>query len=289
LKSDGVTNLVVGATNVTRTLIFSGLVTDPAQGEPVRLEVEFEPVGTAFTNVATVASTQAIPGSTVQVTSTVLADNVNYHWQAREVSQSGRSSGWLSFGGNAESTADFKEAFTPQQLVFVASPSVDTAGAPIHPTIQVAARDSLGNTLASFHDSIAITIDSNPGGSTLSGTAKVAAVAGVAGFPGLSLDKSGVGYRLRATLGSPALTVQSGLFNVTSGSISTSLSTVTAAPATIHASNGDSLSTITVTVKDPLGNPVPNITVTLADTATGDSLRQPAAPTNASGVATGSV
>ena len=87
LKSDGVTNLVVGATNVTRTLIFSGLVTDPAQGEPVRLEVEFEPVGTAFTNVATVASTQALPGSTVQVTSTVLADNVNYHWQAREVSQ----------------------------------------------------------------------------------------------------------------------------------------------------------------------------------------------------------
>ena len=292
LKSDGVTTLAVGATNVTRALIFSGLVTDPAQGEPVRLEVEYVPVGTAFTNIANAASTQALPGVsgvTVQATSGALTDNVSYHWQAREVSQSGRSSGWVSFGGNAESATDFKEALTPQQLVFVASPAVDTAGAPIHPTIQVAARDSLGNTLASFHDSIAITIDSNPGGATLSGTAKVAAVAGVASFPGLSLDKSGVGYRLRATLISPALTVQSGLFNVTSGSISTTLSTVAAAPATIHASNGDSLSTITVTVKDPLGNPVPNITVTLADTATGDSLRQPATPTNASGVATGSV
>ncbi|HTK55737.1 MAG TPA: hypothetical protein VL295_02855, partial [Gemmatimonadales bacterium] len=185
LKSDGQTNLVVGATNVTRAMIFSGLVTDPAQGEAVRLEVEYEPVGTPFTNVATVASTQTTPGFTAQVTSTVLTDNVTYHWQAREVSQSGRSSGWLSFGGNAESAADFKEAFTPQQLVFVASPSVDTAGAPIHPTIQVAARDSLGNTLASFHDSIAIVMDSNPGGATLTGVAKVAAVAGVATFPGL--------------------------------------------------------------------------------------------------------
>ncbi|HYK10632.1 MAG TPA: Ig-like domain-containing protein [Gemmatimonadales bacterium] len=289
LKSDAVTTLPVGATNITRALIFSGLVTDPVQNEPVHLEIEYEPVGTAFTNVANAASTQQQSPATAQATGSGLVDNVSYHWQAREVSQSGRTSGWVSFGGNAESAADFKEALTPQQLVFVASPSVDTAGAPIHPTIQVAARDSLGNTLASFHDTIAIVIDSNPGGSTLSGTAKVAAVSGVASFPGLSLDKTGIGYRLRATLASPALTVQSGLFNVTSGTISSGLTTVAAAPATIHASKGDSLSTITVTVKDPFGNPVPNVTVVMLDTATGDSLRQPAAPTNASGVATGSV
>ncbi|HZH40968.1 MAG TPA: invasin domain 3-containing protein, partial [Gemmatimonadales bacterium] len=288
-KSDNVTVIPVGGTNVTRALTFKGLVTDPAQGEFVRLEVEYQPVGTAFTNVAKVSSPLSPPGNTVAAASLALTDNVSYHWQAREVSQSGRTSGWAAFGGNAENVADFKEALTPQQLVFVASPTGDTAGAPIHPTVQVAARDSLGNTLASFHDSITITIDSNPGAATLSGTAKVAAVAGVATFPGLSLDKTGVGYRLRATLASPALTVQSGLFNVSSGAISSSLSTITAAPPAIHASKGDSLSTITVTVKDPLGNPVPSVTVILSDTATGDSLRQPAATTNSLGVATGSV
>ena len=289
LKSDGVTPLAVGATNATRTMIFRGTVTDPSQGEPVRLEVEYQPVGTPFTGVANVSSTLASPGATVQVTSTALSDNVSYHWQGREVSQTGRTSAWVSFGANPESAADLKEALTPQQLVFITSPTVDTAGAPMHPTVQVAARDSLGNTLASFHDTITVALDSNPGGATLSGAAKVAAVSGIATFPGLSLDKSGVGYRLRASISAPALAVQSGLFNVTSGAISPTLSTVTASPGTIHASAGDSVSTITVTVKDPLGNPVAGVTVTLADTSTGDSLRQPAAVTSASGVATGGV
>jgi hypothetical protein len=288
-KSDGVTALAVGASNVTQTLVFKGFVADPAQGEFVRLEVEYQPVGTPFSNVANVSSPLTMPPATVQVTSTSLTDNVSYHWQAREVSQTGRASSWTSFGGNAESAVDFKEALTPQTLVFLASPTTDTAGAPVHPTVQVAAQDLLGHTLASFTGNVTVAIDSNPGGATLSGTATVAAVAGVATFPGLSLDKTGVGYRLRASVVSPALTVKSGLFNVVSGAISTTLSTVIASPATIHASKGDSVSTITVTVKDPLGNPVPGAVVTLADTATGDSLTQPANPTNASGVATGTV
>lgn len=229
-KSDGVTALAVGATNATRTLILKGTVTDPAQSEPVRLEVEYQPVGTAFTNVANGSSTLATPGTTVQVTTAVLIDNASYHWQAREVSQSGRTSAWTPFGGNAESAADFKEAFAPQQLVFLAGPTTDTAGAPIHPTVQVAAQDSLGNTLASFTGNVTVAIDSNPGGATLSGTATVGAVAGVATFPGLSLDKTGVGYRLRASVASPSLLVKSGLFNVVSGAISATLSTVERVP-----------------------------------------------------------
>ena len=288
-KSDGVTALPVGGTNVTRTIIFKGTVADPAQGEHVRLEIELEPLGTAFTNSATVTSVLATSGSTVQATSPVLLDNDGYHWQYRAVSQSGRTSRWQPFGGNAETAADFREALAPQQLVILAQPAADTAGKTIHPAVQVAAQDSLGNTLASFTDSVTMALDSNPGGATLSGGVKVAAVAGVATFPALSLDKTGVGYRLRASIAAPSLSVQTGPFNVTAGSISPSLSTVAAAPATIHASRGDSLATITVTVRDPLGNPVPGIAVVLADTATGDSLRQPAAVTDGSGVATGSV
>src|SRR5690606_37365248 len=39
----------------------------------------------------------------------------------------------------------------------------------------------------------------NPGGGTLSGTATATAVAGVASFSNLSINRSGVGYTLQAT------------------------------------------------------------------------------------------
>ena len=46
-------------------------------------------------------------------------------------------------------------------------------------------------------------IGTNPGGGTLSGTSPVAAVAGVATFTNLSIDKAGTGYTLTASVGRP--------------------------------------------------------------------------------------
>src|SRR5439155_14608600 len=48
-------------------------------------------------------------------------------------------------------------------------------------------------------------------------------------------------------------------------------------------------STITVTAKDGVGNPIQGATVVLAATGTGNTLTQPSATTNASGVATGTL
>ena len=73
------------------------------------------------------------------------------------------------------------------------------------------------------------------------------------------------------------------------GGVSASQSTVSAAPASIAASNGSSTATITVTAKDGSGNPVSGATVTLAATGSGNTLTQPAGPTNANGVATGTL
>jgi hypothetical protein len=100
------------------------------------------------------------------------------------------------------------------QLVFTAQPVTSTAGTTL-PPVQIAARDSLGNTVADFTDAVTLTIGTNPGGGTLSGTTTVAAVAGVANFSTLSIDKSGTGYRLAATAGS--LTRTSGAFSITPG------------------------------------------------------------------------
>src|SRR2546425_1086029 len=69
--------------------------------------------------------------------------------------------------------------------------------------------------------------------------------------------------------------------------VSPSLSTVAAAPASITA--GGATTTITVTAKDGSGNPVTGATVVLAATGNGNTLTQPAGPTNASGVATGTL
>ena len=71
------------------------------------------------------------------------------------------------------------------------------------------------------------------------------------------------------------------------GGISPSQSTIAASPATIVA--GGAPSTITVTARDALGNPISGATVLLAATGSGNTLTQPAAPTNTSGVATGSL
>jgi hypothetical protein len=71
------------------------------------------------------------------------------------------------------------------------------------------------------------------------------------------------------------------------GGVSASQSTVSASPTSILAGSGSS--TITVTAKDASGNPVSGATVVLAATGSGNTLTQPSSPTNASGVATGTL
>src|SRR5262245_23698745 len=69
------------------------------------------------------------------------------------------------------------------------------------------------------------------------------------------------------------------------------MATLTTAPAAqatgVHA-DGTALSTITVTVRDVNGNPVPGQTVSLASTGSNNTLVQPG-PTDAFGVATGTI
>src|SRR5262245_65177058 len=72
------------------------------------------------------------------------------------------------------------------------------------------------------------------------------------------------------------------------GSISGVLSTATAAPATGVIADGTAFSTITVTVRDLSGNPVPGQTVQLASTGSNNTLVQPGL-TDAFGVATGTI
>ena len=82
-------------------------------------------------------------------------------------------------------------------------------------TVLVEIRDALGN-LALFSSlsnaSVALAIDNNPASGTLSGTTPVNAVDGLATFSGMSIDNTGSGYSLEATV-SP-LSVTSTSFDV---------------------------------------------------------------------------
>src|SRR5207247_679020 len=98
------------------------------------------------------------------------------------------------------------------QLVFNVQPSTTTAGAAITPAVEVTAQDASGNTASGFTGNITVAIGTNPSSGTLSGTKTVAAVAGVASFSGLSIDKAGTGYTLTAT---GAGSTTSAAFNIT--------------------------------------------------------------------------
>ncbi len=107
------------------------------------------------------------------------------------------------FGGLAAllSAACTESIAPPQsavQLAFTVQPSSSTAGVAIGPVLAVAIQDAYGDLVTSATNVVTLTIATNPGYGTLSGTASATAVNGVASFSNLRIDKTGVGYTLKA-------------------------------------------------------------------------------------------
>ena len=172
-------------------------------------------------------------------------------------------------------------------LVFSVPPSNVQAGDPITPAVVVQALDAAENVATSFNSAVTMSISTNPGGGTLTGTNPVTANNGVATFSTLSIDKTGTGYRLTASGG--GFSVPSNTFDVINSPVSKTLSTITAS-SPITASTGTSRSTITVTARDGSNNPIQGLPVVLTATPMGgNNLIQPTAVTNAQGIATGTL
>ena len=147
------------------------------------------------------------------------------------------------------------------KLSFTVQPSTTSAGAAIAPAVQVTAQDALGNTVTSFTGNVTVGLGANPGAGSLSGTTTVSAVAGVATFATLSINKPGTGYTLVASSG--ALHATSTPFTINPGLL-TKLS-FTVQPSTTSA--GAAIApAVQVTVQDNLGNTVTSFTgnVTMA-------------------------
>src|SRR5205807_295523 len=169
-------------------------------------------------------------------------------------------------------------------LVFSVEPTNTVAGAAITPAVQITAQDGNGNTATGFTGNITVAIGTNPSSGTLAGTLTHAAVAGVATFSGLGIDKVGTGYTLTAT---GAGSTTSTAFNITAGSatqlvFSVQPSTTTAGAAITPA--------VEVTAQDAGGNTATgftgNITVAIGTNPSSGTLAGTLAHAAVSGVAT---
>ncbi len=87
----------------------------------------------------------------------------------------------------------------PSQLVILTQPSTATAGVAIAPPIELQLLDPFGNLATAATDAVTLAIGANPSGGTLAGTTTQNAVAGVATFADLSIDKVGADYTLDAS------------------------------------------------------------------------------------------
>src|SRR5947208_6375640 len=105
----------------------------------------------------------------------------------------------------------------PTELAFIQQPGNVMAGHQISPAVKLRAEDAHGNKVARFTGNVTVALVNNPGGATLSGTTTVAAVDGDATFDDLSLDKTGTGYTLAASVSGGALVATSAAFDVAPG------------------------------------------------------------------------
>src|SRR5207253_10648988 len=150
-------------------------------------------------------------------------------------------------------------AITPGTVIQLASgqqPGTTVANRLITPAVKVRALDAFGNLATGYTDAVGIALGNNPGGATLDGTTPVAAVAGVATFFDLSLNRTGTGYTLTASANAFAPVISTA-FDITPGT-ATQLA-FTAQPTTTVAGLVISPA-VQLTALAPAGNPVPGFT-----------------------------
>src|SRR5438094_244463 len=223
----------------------------------------------SFTGSVTLALGGTNPaGGVLAGTTTVAAVNGAASFATLSVDKSGDY--WLAAratGLSGGTSSDFSVSpGAATHLTFTVQPGTTTAGHQIAPAVKVAAQDALGNVVPSFTGSVTVALGSNPAGSTLSGSATVSAVSGVATFGDLSINTSGSGYTLTAT--ATGLTgATSTPFGITPGAATHLVFTVQPANATA----GTTLTpAVQVAAQDAAGNTVPSfsgsVTVALGGT-----------------------
>ena len=151
-----------------------------------------------------------------------------------------------------------------RSLAFSVQPDESDISVALTPAVVVNVLNSLGQVMTGYTGTVVMSLSTNPTTATLGGTTSVAAVAGVATFSNLTLNRSGEGFKLKATSGS-LRTAISTAFNIPTRLVFTD-QPVSTQPNTV-------LTPVEVTIQDPGGNTDTNYTgnVTLTLFATSGS------------------
>jgi hypothetical protein len=270
--TSGPFNIVAGsATQLTVTV----QPTQTTAGAPITPAVKVTAldgignVATSFTGNVTVAIGVNPAGGTLSGTKTVAAVAGVATFSTLSIDMAGV--GYTLAASASGVTGTTSNAFTIKagtltQLGFTVPPAATTAGATITPAVKVAGQDAFGNLVTTFTGSVqvAITPGSGTAGATLSGTTTASAVAGVATFSTLSIDKSGADYKLTASSG-VLTSATSAIFAINAGT--PKVVTIDQQPTTTVAGTAITPG-VTVTARDLLGNPVKtftgNVTIAIA-------------------------
>lgn len=151
------------------------------------------------------------------------------------------------------------------------------------PTIVIAALNGLGDTATTFTGSVRLTLSGGPSEARLLGTTTVNAVAGIARFPGLTVDLAATAYQLVATLpGDTTFVIQS--------SEAFAVSAAPAATLTLVSGGGQMVpegavlpDSIVVQAKDRFGGGVAGATVGFAVIQGGGTVSASTRPTDGLG------
>ncbi len=152
-----------------------------------------------------------------------------------------------SLTGDTSTAFNITPAAASKLLFTTQPPATATSGASFGAAVTI--QDAFGNVTTGNTSAVTLAL-TTPNGATLSGTKSLNAVAGVATFPGLSIDKTG-SYTLTATDGALTTAVSSSI-SISHGAAS-KLAFTTQPPASL--ASGASFS-VGVTVQDAAGNTV---------------------------------
>jgi alpha-tubulin suppressor-like RCC1 family protein len=210
-------NATAGATLATVTIVAQNASGDTAS---------------AFTGAVTLTLAGGTSGATLGGTTTVNAVGGVATFSNLTVSRSGTGYALVASSSgltNATTNSFDIAAGVAAKLVFTSQPSSSTARLSVG-TLAVTATDQFGNTVTGFTGLVTLAIASNPGAATLGGTTSANAIAGVATFSSVTLNRPASGYTLAASATGLA-SATSNAFNVTPGALA--VITITPNPATM--------------------------------------------------------
>ncbi|HEY8209200.1 MAG TPA: S8 family serine peptidase [Myxococcaceae bacterium] len=244
----------------------------------------FENLETGSTAAITASLAGGTPGARLSGTTTVSAVGGMASFNDLAVDRAGQAYSLVlgSSGLSGAVTSAFNVASGPApatHLAFGTQPSNAAAGSAITPSVTVEAHDASGNLDATFTGSVSLALNGGNPSAVLGGTTTVSAVAGVATFPGLSVNKKAKGYSLSASAGGLA-GATSASFNISSGPASKLAISGLSASATSFAPVP-----FTVTAYDAQDNVAEDYVGPAAVTSDDSRATLPANPSFASGVA----